>query len=364
MQIARVYQGRPSKKTLVLASIDGSHLGQAGARRLIEVLPEPDLVDAVVVVSDLGARGGGPPVQAWSNDSTRAGIALQRTVAESIRLELGSAGGGSGTFGQLARLSFPIGIGAQGVLLDLGLRRGADLGQRGAAARRQRAAGGHRPRPAGRAGPRNAQDAHGPRRGPAPGARAEELSAGGEPGAAGVGAVAARGRAPAAGARGVGRRVRARPQAPPRRAEVAALARRLGRAVPRGARGGAVPRARRRHTLAAGGAGAARRPSARRARPGGARRRRAWRWCWRSSSLAGWPRAPTPSSARRPTSGPAWRSASPSRPRSILLWLVNPYAGLLAVPAAHLWMLLALTRPLPDRRVRGRADRGGRRCPR
>jgi hypothetical protein len=37
---------------------------------------------------------------------------------------------------------------------------------------------------------------------------------------------------------------------------------------------------------------------------------------------------------------------------SILLWLINPYAGLLAVPAAHLWMLLALTRPLPDRRVR------------
>jgi hypothetical protein len=37
---------------------------------------------------------------------------------------------------------------------------------------------------------------------------------------------------------------------------------------------------------------------------------------------------------------------------SILLWLVNPYAGLLAVPAAHLWMLLALTRPLPGRRVR------------
>ena len=37
---------------------------------------------------------------------------------------------------------------------------------------------------------------------------------------------------------------------------------------------------------------------------------------------------------------------------SLLLWLVNPFAGLLVVPAAHLWMLLALTRPLPGRRVR------------
>src|SRR6186997_2663246 len=116
MQVARVYQGRPSRKTLVLASIDGSHLGQAGARRLVEVLPAPDLVDAVIVVSDLGSREGGPAVQAWSNDATRAGIALQRTAVDSIRLELGSAGGGSGTSGQLARLSFPIGIGAQGVL--------------------------------------------------------------------------------------------------------------------------------------------------------------------------------------------------------------------------------------------------------
>jgi hypothetical protein len=37
---------------------------------------------------------------------------------------------------------------------------------------------------------------------------------------------------------------------------------------------------------------------------------------------------------------------------SLLLWLADPYTGLLVVPAAHLWMLLALTRPLPDRRVR------------
>jgi hypothetical protein len=120
MQLARVYQGRPSKKTLVLASIDGSSLGQAGARMLVDVLPAPELVDAVLVVSDLGSRTGGPILQAWSNDSTRAGIGLQRTVADSIRQEIGGAPGGSGVFGQLARLSFPIGIGPQGVLLDSG----------------------------------------------------------------------------------------------------------------------------------------------------------------------------------------------------------------------------------------------------
>src|SRR5215210_2495603 len=121
MQLARVYQGRPSEKTLVLASVDGSNLGEVGARQLVEVLPEPDLVDAVLVISDLGsATNDGPILQAWSNDSTRAGIGLQRTAADSLRQELGASPGGSGALGQLARLSFPIGIGSQGPLLERG----------------------------------------------------------------------------------------------------------------------------------------------------------------------------------------------------------------------------------------------------
>jgi hypothetical protein len=37
---------------------------------------------------------------------------------------------------------------------------------------------------------------------------------------------------------------------------------------------------------------------------------------------------------------------------SLALWLLNPYAGLLAVPAAHLWMLVVLARPVPSRRAR------------
>jgi hypothetical protein len=37
---------------------------------------------------------------------------------------------------------------------------------------------------------------------------------------------------------------------------------------------------------------------------------------------------------------------------ALLLWLVNPYAGLLAAPAAHLWMLAVLMRPVPRRRTR------------
>jgi MFS family permease len=121
MQLARVYQGRPSQKTLVLASVDGSNLGEVGARELVSRLPSPEFVDAVLVISDLGAReSDGPLLQAWSNDARRAGIGLQRTAANSIREEVGASAGGSGALGQLARLSFPVGIGAQGVLLENG----------------------------------------------------------------------------------------------------------------------------------------------------------------------------------------------------------------------------------------------------
>src|SRR5215203_4368468 len=121
MQLARVFQGRPSQKTLLLASVDGSNLGEVGATELIRDLPTPDLVDAVLVISHLGSHTSrGSLLQAWSNDASRAGIGLQRTAANSIRQEVGSSAGGSGAFGQFARLSFPVGIGAQGVLLEAG----------------------------------------------------------------------------------------------------------------------------------------------------------------------------------------------------------------------------------------------------
>jgi hypothetical protein len=119
LELGRVFQGRPSRKTLVLASVDGSTLGEVGTARLVDELGSPELIDAVLVVSDLGSgAGGGSFVQAWSSDPHRAGIGLQRTAAESIRQELDRSVEGTGVLGQLARLSFPIGIGPQGVFLD------------------------------------------------------------------------------------------------------------------------------------------------------------------------------------------------------------------------------------------------------
>ena len=121
IEIARVFEGRPSRKTLILASVDGSALGDVGTTQLLDEIDGPELVDGVLVVSGLGASAGEPPsIVPWGNDTTLAGIGLQRTVAESLRQEVEPPAAPASPAGQLARLAFPLGIGGQGVLLPQG----------------------------------------------------------------------------------------------------------------------------------------------------------------------------------------------------------------------------------------------------
>lgn len=121
VELARVFEGRPSSKTLMLASVDGSTLGEVGMTELLDELGEADLVDGAIVVSGLGdGDGGAPALVPWSNDTTLAGIGLQRTAAESLREELEPPAAAASPVGQLARLAFPLGIGGQGVLLTHG----------------------------------------------------------------------------------------------------------------------------------------------------------------------------------------------------------------------------------------------------
>ena len=214
----------------------------------------------------------GPFVQAWSNDSSRAGIGLQRTVSESISQELEFDPGTSGALGQLARLSFPIGIGPQGVLLDEGYDTVRISGSG------ELPPEGNGPIESidedtiGAAWPRHAAHVHGARHGPAAGPRSRELRDGGEPGDAGLGAVAARRHAAPAGARRRRRRVRSGAAAADRRAAVAALAGGLDRALPGRLRGGRAARAGGGHALAAARAGATGRAAG--GRRGGRRARR------------------------------------------------------------------------------------------
>ena len=123
IEIARTLEGRVTQKTLVLASLDGSTLGSAGARRFVGQLRSAGPVEAIVVLSDTGVpHARGSLLVPWSETTLRTGLTLQRTVAESLRLELqrGGAGRSPGTLAQFARLAFPIGIGDQAPLLDGG----------------------------------------------------------------------------------------------------------------------------------------------------------------------------------------------------------------------------------------------------
>jgi hypothetical protein len=121
-EIARVLQGTPSRKTITLASIDGSTLGELGVHRLLAKLPDRDKVEAVLVLSNMGAPGPRvPPLQAWSNGSQRVGVGLERTAAASESEEFGRGPHSSVAAGQMIRMAFPIGVGSQGPLLEAGL---------------------------------------------------------------------------------------------------------------------------------------------------------------------------------------------------------------------------------------------------
>src|SRR4051812_18869197 len=123
-EIARTLEGRVTQKTLVLASIDGSTIGSAGARRLAGQLAGSGPVEAVLVLSDTGvAKAKGSLLVPWSESTKRTGLRLQRTVGESLRLELerGGTGRSPGTAGQFARLAFPLGVGDQAPFVDRGL---------------------------------------------------------------------------------------------------------------------------------------------------------------------------------------------------------------------------------------------------
>ncbi|HEY1597120.1 MAG TPA: hypothetical protein VGF74_17105 [Thermoleophilaceae bacterium] len=121
-EMARVLQGTPSRKTITLASVDGSTLGELGIHRLLAKLPDRNLIEGVLVMSNMGAAGPHvPPLQAWSNDSQRVGVGLERTASTSESEEFPRVPHSSGAASQMIRLAFPVGVGSQGPLLAAGV---------------------------------------------------------------------------------------------------------------------------------------------------------------------------------------------------------------------------------------------------
>jgi hypothetical protein len=127
LELARVFAARETKRTIVLASTSGGSGGDAGAAQLAgEGIAAPGgghgPFDAAIVLGDLaGTRTSRPLVLPYSDGVGSAPLALQRTVESAIAGETGVDPGAPSTLGQLAHLAFPLAVGEQGVLDAAGL---------------------------------------------------------------------------------------------------------------------------------------------------------------------------------------------------------------------------------------------------
>jgi spore maturation protein SpmB len=113
LELARVLGGRTLRRTLVLASTSGGSAGAAAADALAADLGGP--VDAVIVLGDLAGAGTNRPlVVPWSQSMTIAPLELRRTVEAAVATETGLHAGGDRPAVQFARLAFPLTPGEQG----------------------------------------------------------------------------------------------------------------------------------------------------------------------------------------------------------------------------------------------------------
>jgi hypothetical protein len=126
LELARVFASRETKRTIVLASTSGGSGGDAGAAQLAGELSSIGAatasggqrpVDAAIVLGDLaGTRTRAPLVVPYSDAPGAASLQLQRTVGAAITQVLGANPGAPSMLGQLAHLAFPLSLGEEGVL--------------------------------------------------------------------------------------------------------------------------------------------------------------------------------------------------------------------------------------------------------
>jgi hypothetical protein len=112
MALANVIAGETLQHTIVLASTSGS-AGVAGATELAGKIGGP--IDAVIALGDLaGAHASGPIVIPWSNGVNIAPPLLRNTLAASLSARAGLHADSAGLGGQFVHLAFPLTLGEQG----------------------------------------------------------------------------------------------------------------------------------------------------------------------------------------------------------------------------------------------------------
>jgi hypothetical protein len=110
LELARVLGGRTLNRTLVLVSTSGGSAGAAGAARVAEAPGGP--VEAVLVLGDL-AGAGRPRVVAWSASGSIAPVELRRTVEAAVASESSATAETDRPGVQVARLAVALTPGEQ-----------------------------------------------------------------------------------------------------------------------------------------------------------------------------------------------------------------------------------------------------------
>lgn len=121
LELARVFGApRRTQRTLTLVSTTGS-AGTTGTHDLASMLGGQP-VEAAIVLGDLASRSTRRPfVAGWSDDLGMAPLQLRRTMEESLRAELGGDPGGARAVVQWVRFAAPGSLTEQGPLNDDGV---------------------------------------------------------------------------------------------------------------------------------------------------------------------------------------------------------------------------------------------------
>jgi hypothetical protein len=121
MEMARLFKVRELSSTLVLVSTSGGSAGAAGARAWAESVAD-DPIDAVIVMGDVAGRDTHKPwIVPWSNGEEAAPMGVRRTLESAVRREVGVQAGGSRAIGQWARRALPMTVSEQGEIARAGL---------------------------------------------------------------------------------------------------------------------------------------------------------------------------------------------------------------------------------------------------
>jgi hypothetical protein len=137
LELARVFKTRDLSATLVLVSSSGAGAGAAEGPALVAAVGGP--VDGLLILGDVaGTQVRKPWVVTWSDGKRMAPLGLRRTVERAVRQEVGAQAGGPRAVGQWVRRAVPLTVSEQGepaaaglpaVLLQVSGEQGPEAGQ-------------------------------------------------------------------------------------------------------------------------------------------------------------------------------------------------------------------------------------------